>query len=117
MVLLALTFAGVGCASVSQRQNAAISKGIYAEHAAMAAGRFDEAREYSDQLIRLVPPPKQLPVVHSFTTQGKTYAVLPPTFKGSPTLVAGSTLFSTALGQDKALQGDLNADGKALGEF
>jgi hypothetical protein len=116
-VLSALMFAGVGCASVSQRQNAAISKGIYAEHAAMTAGRFDDAQEYNDQLIRLVPPPKQPQVVHSFTTQGKTYAVLPSAFQGFPALTAGSTLFSTALGQDKTLQGDVEADNKALGVF
>ena len=114
---IALLFSCAGCASVSQRQNSAISKGIYAEHAAMTAGRFDEAEKYNDQLTRLVLPPKAPPVVHAFTTQGKTYAVLPQASQGVPTLVAGSPPFNAAVGQDKQLQANQGADGKALQKF
>ena len=63
------------------------------------------------------PPPKVPAVVHSFTTKGKTYAVLPQSFQSVPTVAAGSTLFDTALGNDKTLQGQLNADNKALDSF
>jgi hypothetical protein len=114
---LAVMFLGVGCVSTSQKQSAAISRGIYAEHAAMVQGRFDLAAHYDEQLTRLVPPPKRAPVVHNFTTHGQTYAVLPQAFQSVPTVAVGSALFNTALGNDKSLQGHLNDDGKALDEF
>ena len=107
----------MGCASVAHRQSAAFSQGIYAEHAAMQAGRFDLAEKYNEQLTRLAPPPKHAAVVHPFTSQGKTYVVVPASFQALPTVAIDSPAFTIAVGQDKALQGQIRAENKALGTF
>ena len=105
------------CSSVSQRQNLAVSRGIYSEHAAMMAGRFDEAQKYDEQLTRLVPPPKKQIQVHQFTTKGKVYAVLPKSFSSTPTTTNGSNLFNTALGNDKTLASNEKVDDKNLDSY
>jgi len=47
-----------GCGSLQTRQQAALSKAVYAENRAIEVGRFDLAKKYSADAVKLIAPPK-----------------------------------------------------------
>ncbi len=51
---------------IQEKTQEAISQGVYGTNDAMNVGRFDIAKKYSDQTIRLVPPPKTRIKVEAF---------------------------------------------------
>lgn len=44
---------------VEEKVSHKLSQGVYATNDSMTVGRFDLAKKYSDQTIRLIAPPKE----------------------------------------------------------
>jgi len=105
-----------GCATTAAKRASALSKVVYAEDSAIRAGRFDVAKAYSAQATRLVSPPKKRIVVKPVVSQGKKYVVLPIEFSGTPALAIGSPALNTLVASDRALQGQMRAEDKALAQ-
>lgn len=126
-LILGLLAASMLCScagtSVQQREATAISKSVYAIHDSIEAGRFDLSKQYSDESIRLVPPPskKDRIKVNKFevkrqpptSTSGeetippilsKQYVVLPSGFNESDVVVVGSDQYNNLLAHDVSLQ-------------
>ena len=55
-----------GCESLQTKVNKQISQTVFAENAALHAGRFDLAQKYSDQTVKLVPAPKKATTIKPF---------------------------------------------------
>jgi len=114
-VILILSFSG--CASVQHRQNIAISKGIYAEHAAIVANRFDLAEKFDEQLTRLVPPPRAPVTVKPFMFQGQSFTVLPQTVSNAPVIVQGDSRYNQAIAASKPLESQIAAESEGVAKF
>ena len=117
-----LIVAGSGCATASSKRYDAAVKGIYQVNSSLKAGRVDLAQKYSDQLVRLVPPPKKLDVIKPVETKnssGQTtkYVVLPQEYSGTPTLSIGTKPFEDIVAADPALQKQLVEENKAVDKF
>lgn len=112
--LLILTLLLVSCSSVSQKQSAALSRAVYSTEKAIRAGRYDLAARYSEQTVRLIPPPKKKPVVSPITFKGTRFVVLPVEQKDVPTLSIGSQSMDALLSESKAVAGQLKAENRAV---
>lgn len=60
---------GCSTTNVDTKQADAISVGVYAINDSMIVGRFDKAKQYSDETIRLVTPPKKRIIIKPFIVQ------------------------------------------------
>jgi hypothetical protein len=109
---LAILFSG--CESTVAKKQATLSKAVYAENAAMKAGRFDLAQAYGAQAARLIAPPKSQVAVKSVAPQGKEVVILPEEDADLPDVAVDSTGFNTLVSQDKGLQDQLNAENGTL---
>ena len=66
VILAILSFGLSGCVTTSQKAvivekkiDDKLSQGVYAVNDSMDIGRFDLAKKYSDQTVRLISPPKE----------------------------------------------------------
>jgi len=79
-ILPVLPFLLFGCASVQQRKASEVSKLVYAENAAIHARRFDLAEKFSNEAVRIVPPPKKAVDVKPI----QNFVVVPEEDNGKP---------------------------------
>lgn len=105
------------CSSIPQKQNLAVSRGVYSTQVAIKAGRIDLAESYIEQTSRLLPPPKEKISIRPVISHDKEFVILPKQFNGLTTVAFDSPAFTLAVGQDKALQGQLRAEKVALENF
>lgn len=138
-LILGLLTASMLCScagtSVQRREDTAISKSVYAIHDSIEAGRFDLSKQYSDESIRLVPPPskKDRIKINKFEVKNqsskipstsneqtippilsKPYVVLPSGFNESDVVVVGSDQYNILVANNTDLQKQL---GKEKTEF
>jgi hypothetical protein len=85
---------------------------VYAENAAIKAGRFDLAKAYGRQAVRLLPPPKKAIAVKPVESKGKEIVILPKEDDGLQDDAIDSPALTTLETQDKGIQGQIDA-GKA----
>ena len=117
ILLVGLSLVLVGCSSVGKKQNAQISRGIYATNAALKAGRYDLAQEYSDETARLSPPPKKRVEIKPILIHGKQTVILPSEFKDVPSVSIDSPALTLAIGQDKELQRQFKRENSTFKAF
>lgn len=118
-----------GCATAASKQRKAISQGVYATKASIAAGRFDLAKQYNDEVARIVAPPSKPIVVQSVKTDAQKatknspattsqqYVVMPPDLIGLPTVVVGSQQWNDLLNNNKTLQAQVVKEHDNLKEY
>jgi len=116
LLLLFLLTAATGCSTVNQRQNAVLSKAVYATQDALTAGRVDLAKAYNSQASRLLPPPAKRQPVAPVESKGQRYVILPVEFTGTPPLTVGSPALSSLTAADKPLQRQFSAENRALAQ-
>lgn len=112
-LLIICLFLAPACTTVSQKQNAALSRAVYSTEKAISAGRYDLAAAYSKQATRLVVPPKKKPVVSPVAFKGTRYIILPEGQNGEKTLSIGSAGMDALLLESKAIAGQFRAENKA----
>lgn len=131
LILLFCAIFMSGCSSVQKRQNAAVSAAVYSTKASMDAGRFDLAKKYNDEAVRLIPPPKKAVKINAFDVKKPTstekatskwntsgifskddlgeqdterYVVLPPGFENKKVIVADSVEYNKLLADNEYLR-------------
>lgn len=78
------------------------------------------AKKYSDQLIRIVPPPakkivvKRVEIVSDKGGAPNQYIVLPQEYSGTPTINLGSTELNVAIAKSPTLQQQFEREDKQL---
>lgn len=124
IILLSIIFAfsTVGCSTASKKRDKAIAVGIYQVNQSLKQGRVDLAKKYSDQLVRVVAPPKKLPVIHKVEIKQKDgssnqYIVLPLEYSGTPALTIGTKPFEEAVAQSAELRKQLATEEKEIKKF
>lgn len=115
-------FGASGCASASKKRQQAISVGIYQVNESLKKGRVDLAQKYSDQLVRVVAPPKKKPEIKAVevkTTDGSTnkYIVLPQAYDGTPALTIGTKAFEEVVAKSPELKKQLVQEEKDVKSF
>lgn len=114
LTLFCISFSFVGCASVQKRQTAALQKSIYATNDAIKKQRFDLAKKYSEESVKLLPPPKTKVKIESFNipyskdvngkvTEARTVAVLPSEVKKENILIEDTPEYKQVLEANKVL--------------
>lgn len=110
-----------GCVTVAQKQAKAISTGVYAVEKSIEAGRFDLAKKYEDQLIKVVPPPKKPVDVKPIevTKNGviQQTVILPQGFENKPVVTENSDQFTKILNSDPKVKAQVAEENKEVGSF
>ncbi len=115
-----------GCATAQQKRMVVASQAAYAINDSLKAGRVDLAKKYSEQLVRLAPPPKKRIEVKPIeitrpTTDGQsekvTLTILPPEYQNRETLITGSKEFTKIVEEHPDIAAQLKKEDKTLDSF
>lgn len=123
-ILILLTFffvvgGNVGCTSPAKKRYEAAVQGVYRVHASLKAGRVDLAKKYSDEVVRVVPPPKKPVVIKPIEEKkedGSTnkYIVLPQEYSGTPALTIGTKPFDDVVAKSPEIKKQLEKEEKEV---
>lgn len=137
---LALVLGNSGCASAQKKQMTAISRGVYATKDSIEKGRFDLAKKYNDELVRIVPPPKKAVKVNAFEVPNKKgkvgtlnstgifskeellnrsdrFIVLPEGFENKPIIIDKSVEYNKLLEENASLRKSELENAKTVESF
>lgn len=123
--ILAFSVTFTGCSSAQKKQNIAISRAVYAIQESNRVGRFDISSKLTDELVRIVPPPKKKIKVNAFDVPksgqkvfdkkgifskdnipvpSDRFVVLPSGFENKPVIVENSAEFDKLVAENKEIQ-------------
>lgn len=140
--VLLFSFLLFGCETATQKVNRDISTGVYATRDSINVGRFDLAKKYTNELTRLVPPPKNPIKINPFTPDPKKksknppsdkipsipggafrpdplnpFLVLPPGFDNWQVIIEGSDEYQKLLGENRDLRANEETNKKDFEKF
>jgi hypothetical protein len=112
-----------GCASATKRQNEVIKVGIYKVNDSLSKGRVDLAKKYSNELVKVIPKPKNFvpvkPVVVKYpdSPTPQQVVVLPPEFKETKVVVEDTPEFKKVVEENKEIKKQLETEKKELTKY
>lgn len=112
-----------GCATALDKKNSALANGIYLEHNAIVHGRYDLAKKYDSELVKLVAPPKKqieikaIQVTDKTTGTKKDIVVLPQEDAGKQTVAIDTPDFAVVEQQNPDVIKQVAQDDKNVEKF
>ncbi len=123
-ILLAIfiSIAGIGCTTAAKKQQKAVAVGVYQVNQSLRQGRVDLAKKYSDELVRIVAPPKKATVVKSIETKNANgtlsqYVVLPQEYKDKEVVALDTPKFEEIVAKSPEIKKQLVEEDKAVKKF
>lgn len=113
LLVIPLLFLLTSCGTFySEKQSATLSAGVYAIKDSLTAGRVDLTEFYSEQISRIIIPPKTKIKINPLQTKdGKKFILIPSSIKGEPLLI-DSKDYKKLLNENNDLRKLIEADQK-----
>lgn len=117
-ILIVLFLLLPSCSSVQQRQNESLRTGVRAIQDSIQHNRYDLAKKYSDQVSRIVPPPKKSVSIETFGigtgVDRKDYTVLPESKIPASIIIENSLEFQKLVSDNEKLSKMLEHESESL---
>ena len=111
----------VSCSSPLKRQDEVVRVGVAAIHKSIQSNRFDLVKKYSDELSRIVAPPKTPFEVKPFSigegVDQKNYTILPETTIKTTVLFENSEDYVKLVTEKKHLQALVTLESRKISKF
>ena len=111
----------VSCSSPLKRQDEVVRVGVAAIHKSIENNRFDLVKKYSDELSRIIAPPKHSLEIKPFSigegVDKKNFTILPETEIKTNVLFENSEDYIKVVAENKQLQALLKLESNNISKF
>ena len=116
---LVLSLSSVGCVSASQKRERAIATAVWVAKQSIEVGKINTAKNAIDEVARMVPKPKNLPIIkEAKTDNGETSLVILPTnLQNKKIIIENSQEYKNLIIENSKLASQLRDDNKYIGEL